>query len=84
MRADALRLPLRDGSVDGAISGFALRNVVDIAACFQEAARVIRPGGRAVFLEVLAVLLERRRPFLAQLGQPIVGPTFLVLFRGRL
>jgi demethylmenaquinone methyltransferase / 2-methoxy-6-polyprenyl-1,4-benzoquinol methylase len=52
VRADALRLPLRDGSVDGAISGFALRNVVDIAACFQEAARVIRPGGRAVFLEV--------------------------------
>ncbi len=52
VRADALRLPLRDGSVDGAISGFALRNVVDIPACFAEAARVIRPGGRAVFLEV--------------------------------
>ncbi|MGA7989788.1 MAG: ubiquinone/menaquinone biosynthesis methyltransferase [Candidatus Dormiibacterota bacterium] len=52
VRADALRLPLRDGSVDGAISGFALRNVTDIAACFREAARVIRHGGRAVFLEV--------------------------------
>jgi demethylmenaquinone methyltransferase/2-methoxy-6-polyprenyl-1,4-benzoquinol methylase len=52
VRADALALPLRDGSVDGAISGFALRNVVDIGACFNEAARVIRPGGRAVFLEV--------------------------------
>jgi demethylmenaquinone methyltransferase / 2-methoxy-6-polyprenyl-1,4-benzoquinol methylase len=52
LRADALHLPLRDGSVDGAISGFALRNVVDIGACFREAARVIRRGGRAVFLEV--------------------------------
>jgi demethylmenaquinone methyltransferase/2-methoxy-6-polyprenyl-1,4-benzoquinol methylase len=52
VRADALALPLRDGSVDGAISGFALRNVVDIGACFDEAARVIRSGGRAVFLEV--------------------------------
>src|SRR5580704_127172 len=52
LRADALHLPLRDGSVDGAISGFALRNVVDIAACFREAGRVIRSGGRAVFLEV--------------------------------
>jgi len=52
VRADALQLPLRDASVDGAISGFALRNVVDIAACFAEAARVIRSGGRAVFLEV--------------------------------
>ena len=52
VRADALQLPLGDASVDGAVSGFALRNVVDIAACFREAARVIRPGGRAVFLEV--------------------------------
>jgi demethylmenaquinone methyltransferase/2-methoxy-6-polyprenyl-1,4-benzoquinol methylase len=52
VRADALQLPLRDASVDGAVSGFALRNVVDIAACFGEAARVILPGGRAVFLEV--------------------------------
>ena len=52
VRADALQLPLADASVDGAISGFALRNVVDIAACFREAARVIRPGGRVVFLEV--------------------------------
>jgi demethylmenaquinone methyltransferase/2-methoxy-6-polyprenyl-1,4-benzoquinol methylase len=52
VRADALKLPFRDGAVDGAISGFALRNVVDITACFQEAARVVRRGGRAVFLEV--------------------------------
>jgi demethylmenaquinone methyltransferase / 2-methoxy-6-polyprenyl-1,4-benzoquinol methylase len=52
IRADALQLPVGDATVDGAISGFALRNVVDIAACFREAARVIRPGGRAVFLEV--------------------------------
>jgi demethylmenaquinone methyltransferase/2-methoxy-6-polyprenyl-1,4-benzoquinol methylase len=52
VRADALHLPIRDAALDGAVSGFALRNVVDIAACFREAARVIRPGGRAVFLEV--------------------------------
>ena len=52
VRADALHLPLGDAAVNGAVSGFALRNVVDIAACFQEASRVIRPGGRAVFLEV--------------------------------
>jgi demethylmenaquinone methyltransferase/2-methoxy-6-polyprenyl-1,4-benzoquinol methylase len=52
VRADALHLPIGDAALDGAVSGFALRNVVDIAACFREAARVIRPGGRAVFLEV--------------------------------
>ena len=52
MRADILRLPLRDASLDGAVCGFALRNVTDIAACFAETARVLRPGGRAAFLEV--------------------------------
>lgn len=52
VRADILHLPLRDGAMDGAVCGFALRNVTDIAACFAEAARVLRPGGRAAFLEV--------------------------------
>src|SRR5438105_5089115 len=52
VRADILRLPLRDGAIDGAVCGFALRNVVDIAACFAETARVVRPGGRVAFLEV--------------------------------
>src|ERR1700731_3513008 len=36
VRADALPLWCRYASVAGAISGFALRNVVDIAACFRE------------------------------------------------
>jgi len=51
VQADVLRLPLPDASVDGATCGFALRNVVDLPAFFEEAARVMRPGGRAVFLE---------------------------------
>ncbi len=46
LRADALRLPLRDGSVDGAVTGFALRNFTDLATFFGECARVLRPGGR--------------------------------------
>jgi len=51
-RADVLELPFRDGALDGAVSGFALRNVVDIAAVFRETARVLRSGGRVAFLEV--------------------------------
>ncbi len=51
VEADVLRLPLADASVDGATCGFALRNVVVLAALFEEAARVVRPGGRAAFLE---------------------------------
>lgn len=51
VQADILRLPVRDGTADGATCGFALRNVVDLASLFAETARAIRPGGRVVFLE---------------------------------
>lgn len=52
VRADILDLPLADGAVDGVTCGFALRNVTDLAACFLEMARVVRPGGRVALLEV--------------------------------
>lgn len=52
VRADILRLPVPRGVADGITCGFALRNVVDLPGLFREAGRVLRPGGRAVFLEV--------------------------------
>lgn len=52
LQADALRLPVRSGAADGTACGFALRNVVDIPALFEEFARVVRPGGRVSILEV--------------------------------
>ena len=51
VEADALRLPLADGGVDGATCGFALRNVTELTALFAETARVLRSEGRAAFLE---------------------------------
>ena len=51
VRADALRLPVPDASADGIVSGFALRNFVDLARFFRECARVLRPGGRLATLE---------------------------------
>lgn len=61
VQADVLRLPLADGSVEGATCGFALRNVVSLETLFAECARVLRPGGRAAFLEAA----EPERPLLA-------------------
>jgi demethylmenaquinone methyltransferase/2-methoxy-6-polyprenyl-1,4-benzoquinol methylase len=51
-RGDALALPLADGSVDAATIAFGLRNVADYRACLAEMARVTRPGGRVVVLEI--------------------------------
>ncbi len=52
VRGDALRLPLANGSVSVAVSGFALRNFVEIPPVLAELARVLRPGGRLGLLEV--------------------------------
>jgi demethylmenaquinone methyltransferase/2-methoxy-6-polyprenyl-1,4-benzoquinol methylase len=52
VRADAARLPIRDGSVTVVLSGFALRNFVSIEAVFAAISRALRPGGRIVLLEV--------------------------------
>jgi demethylmenaquinone methyltransferase/2-methoxy-6-polyprenyl-1,4-benzoquinol methylase len=48
---DALKLPLADGSVDGAIVAFGIRNVADLDAALREVHRVLKPGGRFVILE---------------------------------
>lgn len=50
--ADALALPVPDGSLDGITCGFALRNLVELDGFFEELARTVRPGGRIALLEV--------------------------------
>jgi demethylmenaquinone methyltransferase/2-methoxy-6-polyprenyl-1,4-benzoquinol methylase len=52
VQGDALRLPCPDGCADGVISGFALRNFVELEPVFAELARVVRPGGRIGLLDV--------------------------------
>ena len=52
LQADALRLPIPDGAVDGVTCGFALRNFVELAAVFAELGRIVRTGGRVSLLDV--------------------------------
>ncbi len=49
---DAQSLPLRDTSVDAAVMAFVLRNVADVELALCEMARVVRPGGTVVVLEL--------------------------------
>jgi demethylmenaquinone methyltransferase/2-methoxy-6-polyprenyl-1,4-benzoquinol methylase len=52
VRADAARLPIADGALDGLTCGFALRNFVDLDAVLTECARVLRPRGRIALVDV--------------------------------
>jgi demethylmenaquinone methyltransferase/2-methoxy-6-polyprenyl-1,4-benzoquinol methylase len=51
LAADALALPLADGSCAGAIVGFGVRNVVSLDAALAEVFRILQPHGRFVILE---------------------------------
>ena len=49
--ADALGLPFGDARFDGAMVGFGVRNLSDLALGFGELFRVLKPGARVVILE---------------------------------
>jgi demethylmenaquinone methyltransferase/2-methoxy-6-polyprenyl-1,4-benzoquinol methylase len=80
-RADAERLPFRDGSFDCVTIGFGLRNVTDKAAALASMRRVLRPGGRLLVLEFSQPALGALKPLydaysfgvLPWLGRQVAG-----------
>jgi ubiquinone/menaquinone biosynthesis C-methylase UbiE len=62
VRAPAQSLPFRDDSFDTAVFTLVLCTVPDPAAALAEAARVLRPGGRLLFVEHV----RAQRPDLAR------------------
>ena len=51
-QGNALQLPYPDDSFDAATVGFGARNFSDLGRGLAEMARVVRPGGRVVVLEI--------------------------------
>ncbi len=58
-QANALELPYPDDRFDAATVGFGARNLADLGRGLAEMARVVRPGGRVVVLEITT---PRRAP----------------------
>ena len=49
--ADALNLPFAEGTFDAVVSGFLMRNVIDVPQALGEQLRVLKPGGHIVILD---------------------------------
>jgi demethylmenaquinone methyltransferase/2-methoxy-6-polyprenyl-1,4-benzoquinol methylase len=74
--ADVLRLPFPDGAFAASGIAFGIRNVPDRRAGLAEMARVVRPGGRVVVLELVrpqGSLLAPLARFYVRWVVPLVG-----------
>jgi demethylmenaquinone methyltransferase / 2-methoxy-6-polyprenyl-1,4-benzoquinol methylase len=75
VEGDALDLPFGDGEFAAATVGFGVRNLSDLRLGLAEMARVVRPGGRVVCLE-LSTPPAPIRPFSqvwTDRGVPVLG-----------
>ena len=62
--ADALRLPFTDFSFDAVVSGFLMRNVIDLQKALEEQYRVLKHGGRIVILDTTRPKKNILSPFI--------------------
>ena len=74
--SDALSLPFRDGSFDGTIVAFGIRNFADRPLALREMFRVLKTGGTSVILELTVPgnpLAAGLYKFHAKLILPLLG-----------
>jgi demethylmenaquinone methyltransferase / 2-methoxy-6-polyprenyl-1,4-benzoquinol methylase len=62
--ADALGLPFADQTFDAVVSGFLMRNVIDLQKALQEQYRVLKRGGRVVILDTTRPRKNLLSPFI--------------------
>lgn len=62
--ADALRLPFNDSSFDAVVSGFLMRNVIDLQKALDEQYRALKDGGRIVILDTTRPKKNILSPFI--------------------
>lgn len=62
--ADALRLPFNDLSFDAVVSGFLMRNVINLDKALEEQYRVLKNGGRIVILDTTRPRKNILSPFI--------------------
>jgi len=62
--SDALRLPFADQTFDAIVSGFLLRNVIDLRRALREQYRVLKPGGHIVALDTTQPTRSILAPFI--------------------
>lgn len=61
---DALQLPFDDHTFDAVVSGFLLRNVIDLDQALREQLRVLNPGGMMVSLDTTRPRNNLLSPFI--------------------
>ncbi len=74
--ADAMRLPFAEACFDAVVSGYLMRNVVDISQALAEQWRVLKPRGRIVILDTSPPPDNLLKPLITlhlKYGIPLVG-----------